>query len=229
MRPIEVPRIIDCFSGGGYSMALAPGVPLGSAVREMSRLEALRAAERICDFVETSLLSPLEESSVTASALEKLQSLSEFYESSTDQQLRLIGSKSLKILWAFFSSQRITESFNHGDLSFENLLVTSSVKHLTAIDFLDSPFDSAMIDVGRLWLDLRTGWWADGLKRSPVAILNSREMAARFESRLRALQIDRVQMDLWASFAALRIAPYTRNPTRLALLKSALGKVVDVY
>lgn len=229
MDPISVPKVLDAFSGNGYSMSLAPGLPLGLALNTMSRWESLQVALKLGQYFETSLDAASAHETVNGAVTLKLEELSAFYKVARDKQLSIIGSNCANMLRAYFSKTRIGASFNHGDFSFENIMVSRGSRALTALDFLDSPFESLLIDVGRLWLDLNGGWWIEGLNSSPTATLNAREIAVTIETALRKFGIDRRQIDFWACFAGLRVAPYTRNPTRLALLKFSLARTLEVY
>lgn len=229
MRPISVPQILESFSDGGYTMAFSPGLPLGVALNTMSRSDCLKVAQKLGEFFENSLRSSSPELTINPALYSKLDALLEYYESTADSQLSFLGTRCIAVLREFFSDTPVGTSFNHGDFSFENLLVTRGAKSLTALDFLESPIESVLVDVGRLWLDLSCGWWAEGLKSTPTAVLNAREIAGKLEPILRSFEIDRPQLDIWACFAALRISPYTRNPARLALLKLSLARTAEVY
>jgi hypothetical protein len=104
---------------------------------------------------------------------------------------------------------------------FENILVSSSVQTVNLIDFLNSPFESPMIDLGRLWLDARFGWWGWGMSPSANSELNGEIIANMISRVAKSNGISRESLNLFAGLAVLRVAPYTRNPVRLAFLKKA--------
>ncbi|MFI3291770.1 MAG: phosphotransferase [Opitutales bacterium] len=56
-----------------------------------------------------------------------------------------------------FDFSRITPSNCHGDLTLENILLSAS-KEIYLIDFLDSFYDSWLIDVAKLLQDLELAW-----------------------------------------------------------------------
>lgn len=229
MNPIRVPKIVDSFSNGAYSMTLEHGLPLGLALHTMSRREALHVADTIGTFITRSLQGANDSVINNQLLLTKLDNLLLFYESARDRHLGILGVGCVSILQKFFSTNCPVSSFNHGDLSFENLLVSKGGKVLTALDFLDSPTDSILIDIGRFWLDLKYGWWGDGLHSVANSSINAKDITLRLESLLESLQVGKSEIYIWTCFAALRMAPYTKNPVRLALLKSVLLHTVEVY
>ena len=56
-----------------------------------------------------------------------------------------------------FAWQQVYKSFCHGDLTLENILITPD-KKLYLIDFLDSFYNSWMIDIAKLLQDLELKW-----------------------------------------------------------------------
>jgi len=111
---------------------------------------------------------------------------------------------------------------NHGDFSLDNLLWEPRSKNLALVDFLDGPFSSRLADAGRLYLDLRFGWWLTPSEPSaskssrhyllqeifgPRETLNAIESGVEIARALRAA----------AFFSALRVQPYSRHPRRLGL------------
>lgn len=221
MSPLLVPEIRSQFEKNGYSMQHVPGVPLGSAIQLMSRSEILEVGQNIVNYFLGSLARSGRDS-IGNLALQKLGQLREVYSQSEDPVMRAIGSEALSRLAIFFDDEDIPTSPNHGDFSFENILYDRRGSALFAIDFLDSPFESVLIDVGRLWLDLRMGWWAQRSAPGAVALVNMTILRDMLRAQLAKHGVRHQQIENFAGFAALRILPYTRQPFRKALLKNAL-------
>lgn len=126
-------------------------------------------------------------------------------------------------------SNDVRSGWNHGDFSMENLLCTSRAGEIYAIDFLDSPAETPLLDWGRLWLDAKYGWWATGFAPTAAWILNANRLARGIESAARDVGIPKTTLDCFAAFAILRIVPYTKNPTRMAFLKNAARQIIREY
>lgn len=229
MHPILTPRVYGSFTNNGYSMEYVQGTPLGYALRTISRKESLMLAEQITQYFDSNLDKATEAEYLRGQFHDKLESLTRFFNSIGDPNISELAFTAIEVLQLRMTDRPIPLSRNHGDFSFENLIVSRGRPIITALDFLDSPFETILIDIGRLWLDLTVGWWADGLRPNPNTFLNSLDIRAEIEKRLRGFGLGTEDFDLWACFAALRVVPYTTNPTRKALLKLTMNKIVREY
>lgn len=223
MEPLIVPEIIRPFASMGYSMSYVPGQPLGFAFQIMSQSEVRRVAGKLTDYFEASI-STSGDMVVNNQAIAKIQSLASTYENVADRSARSVGLEVIEKLSREFSRTELRSSTNHGDFSLENLLIDRRAERLFAIDFLDSPFESCLIDIGRLWLDLSTRWWATRSAPSATAWTNLALLRATMLPRLNAMGVSTHDLNLFSAFAALRVLPYTKVPYRSAILKSALRK-----
>jgi hypothetical protein len=121
---------------------------------------------------------------------------------------------------------KIYSGNNHGDFSFENLIISNEGREIVAVDFLDSPFDSPQIDLGRIWLDLRYGWWKSGVKESANMHLNRTIISREIVKEVEKYGIDKDQLSIFCGLAILRIRPYTKDVVRMAYLKFASNQIL---
>jgi hypothetical protein len=130
------------------------------------------------------------------------------------------------ILTTRITELNITPGLNHGDFSFENLLVEKFTHNVYAIDFLDSPVETRLIDYGRFWLDVNYGWWANWGKESTRYALNRDYLVNSLTKALDSQGIPRFGVEFFCGIAILRIAPYTKNPKRIAFLQHTARQLV---
>jgi serine/threonine protein kinase len=137
--------------------------------------------------------------------------------------LKIYGSKYSELIM----DSKIPKGWNHGDFSFENILISRESEEVYVIDFLDSPVETPLIDLGRLYLDLSLGWWNSSNRinefSDQVLLLK-----ASTESIVTENKIDLKVLNLFSFLAALRVMPYTKNPIRLGYLKSYFHDKMDL-
>lgn len=129
-----------------------------------------------------------------------------------------------------FDFSMIPHSRCHWDLTLENILITQE-KKIYLIDFLDSFFDSWMIDVAKLLQDLEIGW-----------SYRHEEMTSTLSLRLsiakQALLENILELENWKNKVSyiyhilllniLRIVPYTKDDVTQNFLQKALKQVIDI-
>ena len=143
------------------------------------------------------------------------------------------------ITWIENDALELLEKFNfsviprsrcHWDLTLENILITSD-KKIYLIDFLDSFFDSWMIDVAKLLQDLEI-WWS----------YRHEEMTSTLSLRLtiakQALLESISELEDWKNKISyvyhilllniLRIVPYTKDDITKNFLQESLKKVINI-
>lgn len=222
LEPLIPPKPTSSFRGGGYSMEYVHGTPLGSLLQVGSRSQFGYIADVVGSYFERHY-----DSSKTqfdrASALQKLDQL-ETGLSAIGGMTEFFGRKSLSQLKSFFQHSTIKASWNHGDLSLENLIFQPESSTLFALDLLDSPFDAIEIDMGRLWLDVDGGWWGAGTQPSATTRANLIEFRSGIEKCFKSLGVGVEVVEAFATLAALRILPYTSNPVRKAFVQNSLAR-----
>lgn len=222
MAPILVPEIKSAFEAGGYSMAYVPGRPLGYLIPYMSQSELRNVGAALCDYFNRCFSMSEEDSEVNSLAIIKLDQLRSQYLISSDSVIRELGIESIESLIKFFGNEGFSVTPNHGDFSFENILSDRRGQVMYALDFLDSPFETVLIDIGRLWLDLKMGWWASRSLPSASSAVNMSFLRDLITEGLAKRQIRPRHFEAFSTFAALRVIPYTSQPFRLSILKNAL-------
>lgn len=226
MNPILVPKVVGQWDGTSFRMLFAPGTPLGFFLGTASPKQALKVAESLGAYFArpSKNLAPREkysvglhnkfrqiESYLAANGLDWAMSLLEWTETHISAQT------SLPIAW------------HHGDFSFENLLVAQGGKEIWAIDFLDSPIESPLIDLGRIWLDSEFGWWKFHMKRNSNRLLNEQALATALRGSVLFRDNGQQLVEAFSALALLRMIPYTISPIRMGYLKSTSHKIVRRY
>jgi hypothetical protein len=224
MEPLKVPRIVGEFNIDSYSMDFSPGIPLGFFLTIADRHEVQQINFSICDYFNSILHSAsFVRNHLSESLKMKFNSILEqlaLQPGDFDFVFHLVDS-CLRVL----PEIEIGAGWNHGDFSFENLLVDRDTLQVTAIDFLDSPFDSPYLDLGRYWLDANYGWWGAGLAPSANFTLNAKSLKQGALDVQKRSEMDPRVFPLFAGMAVARIVPYTKNPTRMAFLKNAAWRI----
>ncbi len=124
----------------------------------------------------------------------------------------------------------VYESPCHGDLTLENILITPD-KKIYLIDFLDSFYNSWMIDVAKLMQDLELGW--SFRKEENNTNLNLRLLIAK-EALLEEIgSLDNPEIVLNSIYHllllnTLRIYPYTKDDETFDLLNKSLDKISTI-
>jgi hypothetical protein len=134
------------------------------------------------------------------------------------------------ILLENFDFSIIPHSRCHWDLTLENILITQD-KKIYLIDFLDSFFDSWMIDAAKLLQDLEIGWsyrheemnWTLSLRLTIAkqALLESISELEDWKNK-----ISYIYHILLLNI--LRIVPYTKDDITKNFLQDALKKVINI-
>lgn len=110
-----------------------------------------------------------------------------------------------KFLLRFIDYYDIPAGYCHGDLSLENVLIYNNDIYL--IDFLDAFYDSYLVDVSKIFMDLIYGWSWKNSNDAPFVknkiILNS--LVNRYSKEELEIIKDLISLHL------LRIEPYLKN------------------
>lgn len=131
-----------------FDMEYIPGITLSKYIKtiEIGKIQPL-----VKNIVETIYVSNTDNSDCNTCFKEKLNGLSKSLNMESNQEITL----SLKILtnhnWSFFNKSQC-----HGDLTLENIIIKDGQMYL--IDFLDSFYDSWLLDAGTLLQDVLALW-----------------------------------------------------------------------
>lgn len=154
----------------------------------------------------------------------KLKSLRESF-----NDITWIENQALTLLENFDFSV-IPHSRCHWDLTLENILITPE-KKIYLIDFLDSFFDSWMIDVAKLLQDLEI-WWSYRHEKMTSTL------SLRLSIAKQALLENILELENWKNKVSyiyhilllniLRIVPYTKDDITKNFLQTSLKQVIDI-
>ena len=230
---IKIPKILDGFEHGAFTMEYVPGLPLGEFLTFASHKEL----SYLLGVLENYFVALFDESQFTNSSLGENSGFQKKIEQilSIKQEIRNGKPLPLKSDIYFQATQRLLSSCgsfefvsgpNHGDLSFENILVSKRGPQLWLIDMLDSPFETPMIDVGRMLLDSDSGWWWSAMYPSGSELIAHRAISDLLRRVCSRYGVTNEQINAFKVFASLRILPYTANSARVAILNTVLTEFV---
>ena len=117
--------------------------------------------------------------------------------------------------------QHIPVSECHGDLTFENLIVSNGKLHF--IDFLDSFINTKLIDMAKLLFDVRYFWSSRLVKQKPIV------KSIHVDEILKSTQIykdNKKSIDCLIVLSILRIIPYCKDRYTLEHLERGLEHAI---
>jgi hypothetical protein len=198
-------------------MEYVSGKPLGQVLGNASITEVESIAKIIAAYLQNLIASSVRSIDPIDNNLafkSKMQSMREALSSSRYELVQ----KALTIL--DLESIRVPQLIgpNHGDFSFENVLINQNSGEAWLVDFLDSPIETPLIDISRVLIDMEHGWWGSGLYPSASEKLSSIYMADVLRSTCYNNGIDPLEISFFKLFTAVRLVPYTKNPLRMSIL-----------
>ena len=217
MSDFIVPRVCKPWDGSGFCMEYVSGKPLGQVLGNASITEVESIAKIIAAYLQNLIASSVRSIDPIDNNLafkSKMQSMREALSSSRYELVQ----KALTIL--DLESIRVPQLIgpNHGDFSFENVLINQNSGEAWLVDFLDSPIETPLIDISRVLIDMEHGWWGSGLYPSASEKLSSIYMADVLRSTCYNNGIDPLEISFFKLFTAVRLVPYTKNPLRMSIL-----------
>ncbi len=142
------------------------------------------------------------------------------------------GNKNLQntfIILKNFNWSKVQKSFCHGDLTLENIIITPD-KNLYLIDFLDSFYNSWMIDIAKILQDLELNW---SFRNDIITSNRSLRLQIAKEALIEELlKTDDGKDKLFTIYHILllnivRIYPYTTDKKTLIFLNSAINLIEE--
>ena len=129
-----------------------------------------------------------------------------------------------------FDFSFVPRSSCHGDLTLENIIVTTN-NELYLIDFLDSFYDSWMIDIAKLLQDLELKWsyrFSEDDSNREIRLLIAKEALL---NRIRVMDngqeiIRNVYSILLLNI--LRILPYSKDDITIIFIEESLNHTLDI-
>lgn len=216
VRAVSVPGVIDPWDGHSFTMEYVPGLPLGQFLQVGSLVECQGICASLAEFIDENWAHD-----GTVAAHDGLHEKLADLRTGTPHH-DLLGSAAINALAAALPGMALPAGGNHGDLSFENVLVTPRDGRVWCIDFLDSPVETPLIDVGRLLVDADHGWWRTAHRAGGSETVGRRLLAAAIRGLCTRRGVTPREVAAMKVLAALRIRPYTVDPFRLAILNEVL-------
>ena len=217
MSDFIVPRVCKPWDGSGFCMEYVSGKPLGQVLGNASITEVESIAKMIAAYLQNLIASSVRSIDPIDSNLAFKTKVKSMREALSSSRYELVQ-KALTIL--DLESIRVPQLIgpNHGDFSFENVLINQNSGEAWLVDFLDSPIETPLIDISRVLIDMEHGWWGSGLYPSASEKLSSIYMADVLRSTCYNNGIDPLEISFFKLFTAVRLVPYTKNPLRMSIL-----------
>lgn len=222
--PLHAPRIVSPFNGHSYEMEFVHGLPFGFALNRLRLDQVKEVAIVVSDYFNSILVTSKTGLDQNLDLSQKIHSLA----SSALVNKFQFGKDSIELLRKHSQNIQLLSGWNHGDFSYDNILIRSNsgpIKVIT-LDFLDSPFESPLIDLGRFWLDSNFGWWDFDNNKSATWSLNNQLLVSEVLRVAQRHGISVGTMEYFALFACLRIVPYLKNPHRISFIRSAMKELI---
>ena len=217
MSDFIVPRVCKPWDGSGFCMEYVSGKPLGQVLGNASITEVESISKMIAVYLQNLIASSVRSIDPIDSNLAFKSKVKSMREALSSSRYELVQ-KALTIL--DLESIRVPQLIgpNHGDFSFENVLINQNSGEAWLVDFLDSPIETPLIDISRVLIDMEHGWWGSGLYPSASEKLSSIYMADVLRSTCYNNGIDPLEISFFKLFTAVRLVPYTKNPLRMSIL-----------
>lgn len=166
--------------------------------------------------------------------LEKIPRTNEIFNTKIEQLKKtLVKNKNLREPFQLLSSfnwDNVDKSPCHGDLTMENIIITPS-KQLYLIDFLDSFYNSWMLDIAKLLQDLELKWSIRNIEENSNT--NIRLLIAKQSLIKRIYELPDGEKILDTIYHLLllnivRIYPYTQDDNTLSFLDNAINYLMNI-
>lgn len=219
-KHVQVPKIVSPWDGQAYSMEYIPSRVLGDFLHIASHKEVHVLGESILGFIAEQLSASNGSSRLVGESDlfgEKIEQLSEAHKSNEHRM------KAVDRLQRDALDIPLVAGFNHGDFSFENILIERQTCKVWLIDPITSPIESPLIDLGRFLLDLEHGWWPTFRNEKGSEKVARNILLNSLKSFTEQWGIDNRSLAFFKRLAALRILPYTKDVGRAALLDEAIS------
>lgn len=225
---IQAPKIVSDWNGVSFLMEYVPGLPLGEFLKSASVEETKKVIKVISNYFMESFENSKLNSSMLGENVTFVNKLSDVFNATT-KKVSVDFSTHLEQFIKLAKLVPDRTGPNHGDFSFENLLIGKNASKMWILDFLDSPIENPMLDVGRFLLDCEHGWWKSGTSPNASEILALSQLSTTTRKACREFESLDIEISLFKVFASLRIFPYTQNPTRKAILMNCIEREIQFW
>lgn len=223
---LGIPKIIDRWNNNSFSMEYVSSVTLGTFSQSASHLDWKKAADTIVNFLRQNI-NDSSSSGETIAEQEGFRLKATNLKNQLNLPQDLAQAHCLKEITSLARNLPFRLGANHGDLSFENILISTRDQSVWLVDFLDSPMQTPLIDAGRLLIDCEHGWWFSGAKHSVMEAIASQYLSSEIRKLFQTFGVSDAELDFYKLFAAIRILPYTSAPVRRAKLLAIINRTTD--
>lgn len=225
---IQVPKIIIPWHDDAFSMEYVPSMPLGKYFQTASVSELASCGDKIVNFIKDQIAKSKISNAPLNHDLDFLEKIRNMQTSLTESNHKIVH-RAAEILEPWSSSFPQLIGPNHGDFSFENILINPRSNEVWLVDFLDSPIESPLLDVGRILIDSEHGWWGSGIYPLASEKIAGNSLGMRIRTECELIGITSDQLSFFKMFTALRIIPYTTNPLRMAILLDLINEESKLF
>lgn len=225
---IQIPKIIAPWNSEAFSMEYVPSLPLGKYFQTASVSELASCGDKIVNFIKDQIVKSEISDVPLSHDLDFLKKMRNMQSSLTGSNHKIVQrAAEILELWSRSIPQLIGP--NHGDFSFENILINSRSNEVWLVDFLDSPIESPLLDIGRILIDSEHGWWGSGIYPLASEKIAGNSLGMRIRTECESMGITSSQLSFFKMFTALRIIPYTTNPLRMAILLDLINEESKLF
>lgn len=225
---IQIPKIIIPWNGESFSMEYVPSMPLGKYFQTASVSELANCGDKIVSFIQDQIAKSQISNTPLNHDLDFLEKIKNMKTSLTGSNHKIVQ-RAAEILELWSSSIPQLIGPNHGDFSFENILINPRSNEVWLVDFLDSPIESPLLDIGRILIDSEHGWWGSGIYPLASEKIAGNSLGMRIRTECELIGITSSQLSFFKMFTALRIIPYTTNPLRMAILLDLVNEESKLF
>ena len=225
---IQIPKIIIPWNGEAFSMEYVPSMPLGKYFQTASVSELANCGDKIVSFIKDQIAKSQISNTPLNNDLDLLEKIKNMKTSLTGSNHKIVQ-RAAEILELWSSSIPQLIGPNHGDFSFENILINPRSDEVWLVDFLDSPIESPLLDIGRILIDSEHGWWGSGIYPLASEKIAGNSLGMRIRTECELIGITSSQLSFFKMFTALRIIPYTTNPLRMAILLDLVNEESKLF
>ena len=225
---IQIPKIIAPWNGEAFSMEYVPSMPLGKYFQTASVSELASCGDKIIDFIKDQIAKSQISNTPLNHDLDFLEKIKNMKTSLTGSNHKIVQ-RAAEILELWSSSIPQLIGPNHGDFSFENILINPRSNEVWLVDFLNSPIETPLLDIGRILIDSEHGWWGSGIYPLASEKIAGNSLGIRIRTECELIGITSSQISFFKMFTALRIIPYTTNPLRMAILLNLINEESNIF
>ena len=224
----RVPMILSQWFDYGFEMEYINGVTLGTFFQLNTLTDSKAVNQKIINIYSSILSNCLfapsfDNTTYSSSMVNKIENISSYNLGAERSQF----DECFNLLINYFQKCKFFIGTNHGDLSFENILIDNS-NDVILIDPIKSNVETPLFDLGRLSLDTNYGWWNSNDGASIFTDLARQDLEFKIKSLLKNFNLNYVDLIAYRLTSALRVIPYTSNINRMSKLITCVREDVKL-